>query len=104
MKLSFLQANYLLKPFYSLLVIFLLNQNAVLSQTPEVKEYAKEAPKTIEKSAIELAKYLTENETDTKQKVFNIYTWITYNIAIDTKEINRIKNKSHSIKQILKRQ
>ncbi|UZR97082.1 transglutaminase domain-containing protein [Chondrinema litorale] len=103
MKLSFLQANYLLKPFYSLLVIFLLSQNTVLSQTPELKDYAKEAPKTVEKSAIDLARYLTENETDTKQKVFNIYTWITYNISIDAKDIVSIKHKPHSIKQILNR-
>lgn len=68
-----------------------------------LKEYAKSAPPSIEKSPLKLARYLTENEPSKQQQVLNIYTWMIYNIRYEVKELSKIERRHYTPKQTLQR-
>ena len=87
------------------LYLFLsLQVNTIAQSLPlKIKEYAKSAPASQTKSPLQLAHYLTKDEDSQQQKALNIYTWLIYNIRYDTKEFSKIKRKSYTPKQTLKR-
>lgn len=61
------------------------------------------APFYVAKSPIKLARYLTENDTSDYQKALNIYTWIVHKIKYDVKAFKKVKSKTYSSYQTLKR-
>ncbi|MEQ8471895.1 MAG: transglutaminase domain-containing protein [Marinoscillum sp.] len=86
---------------FLLLVISL--QAGSQSFTLLVNPKYEKAPWPIANSPIKLAQYLTENDTSEFQKAVNIYTWMVNNIKYDVGALGKIKSKTYSPKQTLRR-
>ncbi|MEQ8882058.1 MAG: transglutaminase domain-containing protein [Cyclobacteriaceae bacterium] len=63
----------------------------------------KTAPISVSRSPIKLAEYLTSGDTSKLQQALNIYYWIVNNIEYDVKALLKVKQKSYTPKQTLRR-
>ncbi|MEQ9303762.1 MAG: transglutaminase domain-containing protein, partial [Marinoscillum sp.] len=69
----------------------------------QVNPRYKKAPSSVARLPVKLARYLTENDTSELQKALNIYTWIVNNIEYDVRASGKIKSRTYSPTQTLRR-